>query len=209
MKLLTKSLLAVSALALVPVLASAQAQAQEVAYSDVEAVISLSAAAKKAFADMRVTYKAQYDALETRNAVLKAELNTLVVKYQADAKINANNPTLANQAKAIQDKQAAAEQEVNRLQQPIARVEQFVLEQIDTKLDGAVSAAMTKKKVALLISRQAVIKNTPGTDLTQDIVNELNVMLPGVSIVPPANWQPGQNKPGAAPAPSTPQPLGR
>ena len=63
-----------------------------------------------------------------------------------------------------------------------------------------------------IVQRGAVIKNTPGTDLTQDIVNELNTLVPSVSITPPANWQPGQNRPGAqqpaAPAPAQ-QPQGR
>ncbi len=68
---------------------------------------------------------------------------------------------------------------------------------------------MAKKKVALLLQRGAVIKNTPGTDLTQDIVNELNVLVPNVSITPPANWQAGQNRPGAQAAPAAPQPQGR
>ncbi len=212
MKTLTKTLLAASALAIAPVALTATAQAQ-VAYSDVEAVISLSQAAKTAQSQMRVTYKPQFDTLESRARVLEAEYNVLVTKFQADQRANPNNPALQTQAAAIQAKQQSVQQDLARLRQPIARVEQYVLEQIDTRLDAAVTAAMAKKRVTLLISRQAVIKNSPGTDLTQDIVTELNTLLPSVSITPPANWQPGQNRPGtgAAPAatPTTPQPTGR
>jgi Skp family chaperone for outer membrane proteins len=215
MKTLTKSLLAAAALTAAPLAMSTAAQAQ-VAYSDVEAVIGQSQAAKTASTQMQTTYKPQFDAIESRSKVLQAELNAMVVRYQADAKANPANPTLATQGKAIEAKQAAAEDEINKLRAPVARVQQYVLEQIDTRLDAAVTAAMAKKRITLLISRQAVIKNTPGTDLTPDIVAELNALLPSVSITPPAGWQPGQNRPGAAPAapgapatPPKPAPSGR
>jgi Skp family chaperone for outer membrane proteins len=203
MKTLTKMFVAASALALAPI---TPASAQSVAYTDVQQVLSMSQAAKTADQQMRVTYKATYDQIESRSRVLQAELNAMIVKYQADQKTNANNPTLATQGKAIQDKQRAAQEELGKLSDPLERVNAYVLEQIDSKLDAAVTAAMGKKKVALLLQRGAVIKNTPGTDLTQDIVTELNVLVPNVSITPPADWQPGQqNRAPAAPAQQQPQ----
>ncbi len=209
MKMLQKALLAASALALAPI---APAAAQTVAYTDVQQILGTSQAARTADQQMRVTYKANYDQIESRSRVLQAELNALVVKFQADQKANPNNPTLATQAKAIQDKQRAAQEELTKLSEPIERVNAYVLEQIDAKLDAAVTAAMAKKKVALLIQRGAVIKNTPGTDLTPDILTELNALVPSVSITPPAGWQPGQQQ-GGRPAPATgpaqQQPQGR
>ncbi len=206
MKTMTKFIVAASALALAPAVPE---MAQTVAYTDVQQVLGTSAAAKLADEQMRVTYKATYDQVESRSRVLQAELNAMIVKFQADQKANPNNPALQAQAKAIQDKQRAAQEELGRLSDPIERVNAYVLEQIDSKLDAAVTAAMAKKKVALLLQRGAVIKNTPGTDLTQDIVNELNVLVPNVSITPPANWQAGQNRPGAQAAPAAQQPQGR
>jgi Skp family chaperone for outer membrane proteins len=208
MKTMTKFFVAVSALALTP---AAPALAQTVAYTDVQQVLGTSAAAKLADQQMRVTFKTQYDQVESRSRVLQAELNAMIVKVQADQKANASDPSLQTQAKAIQEKQRAAQEELGRLSDPIERVNAYVLEQIDAKLDAAVTAAMAKKKVALLLQRGAVIKNTPGTDLTQDIVTELNALVPSVSITPPANWQPGQNRPGAQQGASAPaqQPQGR
>ena len=181
MKTMTKLIVAASALALAP---AAPAMAQSVAYTDVQQVLGSSAAAKLADEQMRVTYKATYDQVESRSRVLQAELNAMIVKFQADQKTNPNNPSLQTQAKAIQDKQRAAQEELGRLSDPIERVNAYVLEQIDTKLDAAVTAAMAKKKVALLLQRGAVIKNTPGTDLTPDILTELNALVPSVSITP-------------------------
>jgi Skp family chaperone for outer membrane proteins len=209
MKTITKAVLAASALTLAPI---APAAAQSVAYTDVEQVLDLSQAAKTAFQQMPVTYKAFYDQLESRSRVLQAELNAAVIKFEADQKANPKNPTLAAQAKAVQDKQRAAQEEVRKLSEPLERVRAYVIEQIDAKLDAAVTTAMTKKKVSLLLRREAIIKNTPGTDLTPDIVAELNILVPSVSITPPANWQPGQQQARpAGPQPAAPaqQPQGR
>lgn len=210
MKTINKMLLAASALALAPV---APAAAQSVAYTDVQQLIAQSQAARTADQQMRVTYKATYDQIESRSRVLQAELNAMIVKFQADQKTNPNNPALQTQARAIQEKQRAAQEELAKLSDPIERVNAYVLEQIEPKLDAAVSAAMAKKKVALLVQRSVVIKNTPGTDLTPDILTELNVLVPSVSITPPANWQPGQQQgapAAAAPAPAnSQQPQGR
>lgn len=212
MKMITKMLFAASALALAP---AAPAAAQSVAYTDVQQLIAQSQAARNADQQMRVTYKATYDQIESRSRVLQAELNALVVKFQADQKANPNNPTLQAQARAIQEKQRAAQEELGKLSDPIERVNAYVIEQIEPKLDTAVSAAMAKKNVSLLVQRNIVIKNTPGTDLTPDILAELNAMVPSVSITPPADWQPGQQQAprsaAAAPvsAPAKPQPQGR
>ena len=208
MKMINKMLLAASALALAPV---APAAAQSVAYSDVQQILAQSQAARTADQQMRVTYKATYDQIESRSRVLQAELNAMVVKFQADQKTNPNNPALQTQARAIQEKQRAAQEELAKLSDPIERVNAYVLEQIEPKLDAAVSAAMAKKKVALLVQRNVVIKNTPGTDLTPDILAELNVLVPSVSITPPADWQPGQQQGQrpAAPAANQQQPQGR
>jgi Skp family chaperone for outer membrane proteins len=211
MKTLMKTLVAASTLAIAPVVLPTAAQAQ-VAYSDPQAVMFQSQAWKTASTQIQTTYKAQIDALDSRSKVLQAELNAMIVRFQADQKTNPNNPALQTQAKAIQDKQNAAQQELGRLGEPVERARAYVLEQIDTKLDAAFTAAMTKKRIALVVSRAAVLKNSPGTDLTPDIVTELNAMLPAVGITPPAGWQPGgQQGPGAptAPTPPRPAPQGR
>ncbi|NCA02008.1 MAG: OmpH family outer membrane protein [Sphingomonadaceae bacterium] len=165
MKMINKMLLAASALALAPV---APAAAQSVAYSDVQQILAQSQAARTADQQMRVTYKSTYDQIESRSRVLQAELNAMVVKFQADQKTNPNNPALQTQARAIQEKQRAAQEELAKLSDPIERVNAYVLEQIEPKLDAAVSAAMAKKKVALLVQRNVVINRV--LSLLQNIV---------------------------------------
>jgi Skp family chaperone for outer membrane proteins len=211
MKTLTKTLLAASALALSPAVLSTSASAQ-VAFSDPQAVLAQSQAWKTAQGQIQTTYKAQIDAFESRSKVLQAELNAMAVRFEADQKANPNNPALQTQAKAFQDKQASAQQELGRLSEGFEKARAYALEQIDAKLDQAFTQAMAKKRITLVVSRQAVLKPTPGTDLTPDIVAELNTLVTAVGVVPPAGWQPGgQQRPGAAPAaqPARPAPQGR
>jgi Skp family chaperone for outer membrane proteins len=215
MKTLTKSLIAVSALALAPVLASTAAQAQ-VATADFDRAVQETNSFKTAMSQLQVTYKTQLDQVESRRGVLVAELNALVVRYQADQKANPNGPTIKTQENAIRAKQQAADEEVQRLSLPIARARAFVNEQYAGKLDAAVKGAMTKKKIGLVISPEAIMAIAPGNDLTPDITAELNVSVPSVNTNVPAGWQPGQAKPAtgaAAPVapvtPPKPAPQGR
>lgn len=212
MKTLTKSLLAASALVLSPLALSAPASAQ-VAYSDPQAVLAQSQAWKTAQTQIQTTYKAQIDAFELRSKVLQAELNAIAVRFEADQKANPNNPALQSQAKAFQDRQAAAQTELGRLSEGFEKARAYALEQINSRLDQAFTQAMTKKRIQLVVQRQAVLKPAPGTDLTPDIVAELNTLVPSVGIVPPAGWQPGgqQQRPGAPSAtpPARPTTQGR
>ena len=53
-------------------------------------------------------------------------------------------------------------------------------------------AAMTAKKVDLLLQPDAVLARENNVDLTDAVVVELNKILPSVTITPPAGYQPGQ-----------------
>jgi Skp family chaperone for outer membrane proteins len=208
MKTFTKAILAASAVILSPVAVSTLAQAQSVAYSDYEAMIGLSGAYKTADAQIKATYKAQSDAIDSRAKVLDAELNVMRVRLQADYKANPNNPALQAQAQAIRQKEEAGKAEIQNMSVPILRAYAYVEEQISAKLDVAVRQAMAKKRVALLVKRDVVLQDTPGMNLTPDIVAELNTLVPQVSINVPATWQPGGQSQAASPsvAPAAPTP---
>jgi Skp family chaperone for outer membrane proteins len=218
MKLITKSALAAIAFATVPMafVTSAQAQVvQGVATANYEAAVKQANAYKAAMQQMQTTYKVQIDQFNSRNGILQSELRTLYLTYQAAEKANPNSPALKTQAQAIQAKEQAGNAELQRLSMPIARVQAYVDEQFDAKLETAVRAAMKKKNVGMLLAPTAIIAIAPGNDMTPDITAELNASVPSVSINVPANWQPGgqQAQPGAprpaapaAPAPGTPAP---
>lgn len=180
-----------------PALAQAQAAASGplvpgLAVADLDGVVANSNAYRTAQQQRPTTYKPQLDQAEARRKAIVAQVTPLVEKFNRDrAAPNANQAALATQAQEVQRIQQAGEQELRTILQPVGLSEAYVQEQIADKLDAAVKAAMAKKKISLLLSPQAVTAfNNNGYNLNQDIVNELNTLIPSATLVPPAGWEP-------------------
>lgn len=162
-----------------------------VGIANLEAIVANSNAFKVAQQQRPVTYKAQYDSAEARRRQIAAQLQPLIDKFQRDrAAPNANQAALQTQAQAIQQIQDSGNQELQNLLAPVALSESYVQEQINDKLVAAVSAAMTKQKITLLLNPQAVISANNAYNLNQAILTELNTALPSAQLVPPAGWEP-------------------
>ncbi len=218
MKIMLKSVAVVGLMlaASQPALAQAQAAASGplvagIAVADLEGVVANSNAYRTAQTQRPVTYKAQIDQAETRRKAITAQLTPLVDKFNRDrAAPGANQAALQQQAQQVQQIQQAGEQELRTILQPVGYSEAYVQEQIGEKLDAAVKAAMAKKKISLLLAPQAVTAfNNNGYNLNQDIVTELNTLIPSATLVPPAGWEPrevreqrAQQQGGAAAAPA-------
>ncbi|WP_156840495.1 OmpH family outer membrane protein [Novosphingobium aquimarinum] len=220
---LAAALAAGTALTAQPVLAQATGTVvQGLAIANLDAVIANSNAFKTAETQRQTTYKAQIDQAEQRRNAISAQLNPLVTKFNTDSQAaNPNQASLQQQAATIQRMQESGQEELQRILQPVAMSRAYVTEQIEDKLDQAVKAAMGKKKVSLLLNPQAIVAvNASAYNLNQDILTELNTMIPSAQIVPPAGWEPRQIREaraqqaaaaGQAPAPAatTTQPQGR
>jgi Skp family chaperone for outer membrane proteins len=210
MKMLFKAAL----LAVAPVILAAPAMVNAQAVSNVgvanlDEAVQKSNAYVQAIAQIKTTYKPQIDQFEARTKALNAEIQPLVTAFQtAQRAPNANQQALQTQATQIQTKQQAAQQELQRLYMPVGRAQAFVEEQIVTKLDGALKAAMTKNRVTMVVRPEATISYQPTTDITAAITAELNTAVPSATITPPANWQPGGQQGAGAPA-QQPKPQGR
>lgn len=195
------------------------------AIANLDAVIVNANAYKTAETQRQTTYKAQLDQAKSRNDALNAQLKPLADKFNADRQAaKPNQAALEQQAAAIQRLQESGQAELQRIVQPVALSRAYTQEQIEDKLDQAVKNAMAKKKISLLLSPQAVLAvNNNAYNLNQDILNELNTLLPSAQLVPPAGWLPREARqqqaqqgqqaaPAAAtpaPAPATRQPSGR
>ena len=193
-KIIAASALAIAALSVSPLLsAPAIAQAKSVALADVRVAASRSNAFTVASQQIQTTYKAQIDQQETRGQTLQAELNVLVAKYNEEAKKTPQNQAaLQAAAKAVQDKRQSASAELNKIGEPVDLAIAYVEDQISVRMNEAIRAAMTAKKVDLLLQPDAVLARDPSTDITDAVVTELNRILPNVSITPPAGYKPGQ-----------------
>lgn len=197
--------------ALAPV-ASAQA-VQGLGVADLDDAVAKSNAAVLAANQIKITHKATIDAVEARTTVLNNEYRTMVQAYQtAQRAPTPNEAALKQQAAAIQKKQQDAQAELQTMARPYTLAEAYAMEQIRAKLEQAVRSAMTKKRVSVLLQPNALILPAPSADITNDIVTELNALVPNVSITPPAGWPnnlPGGPAPAGAPAKPAAQPQSR
>lgn len=193
-KIFAASALAIAGLSVSPMFAApAAAQARAVAVADVRASLARSNAFTVASQQIETTYKATIDQQQTRGQTLQAELNVLVARYNEEAKKTPQNQAaLQAAAKAVQDKRQAASVELNQIGAPVDLALAYVEDQISLRMNEAIKAAMTAKKVDLLLNPDAVLARENNVDITDAVVTELNRILPNVSITPPAGYQPGQ-----------------
>ncbi len=206
---------------------------QGIAVANLQAAVSNTDAFRVAQQQRPVTYKPQYDQAQARGNALEAQIKPMIDRFNA-ARQGTMTPALQTQlqtqARAIQDLQEKGKQEIQQILLPVALSEAFVNEQIEDKLDQAVQKAMEKSRVTLLLQPGAVLARANAYDLTDEIVAELNTLLPTAQLVPPQGWEPreirearaqqaAQQAPrpaaAAAPAPAAPakpagpQPEGR
>ncbi len=169
--------------------------ANGVAVANRDFIVGSSNAFKNGMVQMQTTYKAQFDQVKARRAAIRAQIKPLADKFIADRK--APNPvtaTLQAEYAQIQQIQQQGQQELEQLIEPVNLAKQYVLEQILAKLDDATQAAMTKRKVTLVLDAQSVLKRDTSYSLDQDVIDQLNLIIPQVSVTPPAGWLPRQQR---------------
>lgn len=219
-----KTIIKAAALALAPmtaiVLISAPAAAQSktgIAVADLQRAVATSSAYTTARTQIQTTYKAQIDSFTARKNAIDADLKAKGAALETAMKAAGNKPTPAiqTQYEAYQKAGQNGQAELQRMGQPIALANAYVEEQISAKLSDALKSAMTKAKVDLILAPDATVSYQPTVDITQQVVTELNALVPSVGITPPAGWQPGgargqaQTPAAAAPANPSQQPSSR
>jgi len=174
-----------------PTAAVAQVTTPGVAIANPSAVVGASSAFQTAQSQRPTTYKPQIDQANARKTQIEAQLKPLIDKLQADSKVaNPNRAALQQQYEQIQQIEQAGQAEIQKILEPLNLSQQYVLEQIGDKLDAATQAAMDKKKITLVLDSQGVIKAGQTYNLNQDILAELNKLIPSAQLVPPAGWLP-------------------
>lgn len=184
-------LASIAVAAIAPTAATAQSVVSGIAIANPPAVVAASEAYKVSQQQRPVTYKPQIDQANARKTQIEAQLRPLITKLEADSKVaSPNRASLQQQYEQIQQIQQAGEAEIQKILEPLNLSQQYVLEQIGDKLDAATQAAMDKKKITVVLDSQAVIKAGQAYNLNQDILAELNKMIPSAQLVPPAGWLP-------------------
>lgn len=175
--------------------ASAPANA---AVADFTAAVTRTNAFTTARTQIQTQFKTQIDAYSAKRQPYEAELARMRQEIETLQRTPSTPPaTLQAKATAFQARGQAIQTELAPLSAPFERPLAYVEEQVSAKLEQAVRAAMAQKRVTILVQPQALLYALPTADITQDIVTQLNTLVPTATTTVPANWQPGQQ--GAAP----------
>lgn len=226
MKQLLKPVLALGLMTASAAALTAPVAAQQVAPGvgvvNLPAVVANSAAFQAAQAQRPTTFAAQIQQAETRRQQIAAQLQPMMDKFNTDRQAaSPDRGALQQQAAQIQQIEQSGQRELQQILAPVAASQAYVQEQIEDKLDEAVQAAATKKGVTLILdaAQGQVIFAAANYNLTQDVLSELNTLLPAAQLVPPQGWVPREVRQQAeaqaaaqaaqGTAPTTQQPTGR
>lgn len=176
-------------------LVEAPAAAQElktVGVVDLPYVMAQSSAYKNAEQLRPQTYKQYYDQAKTRSDQLKAQIQPMADKLQADSKLpNADRAKLQQQYATIQQLEQNGQNELQQIMAPVILSQDYVQEQINDKLAQAVENAAKAKSVSLILNRDnVVVYRAASYDMNQAVIDELNRLLPVAQLVPPPGWLP-------------------
>ncbi|WP_287978276.1 OmpH family outer membrane protein [Sphingomonas sp.] len=190
------SLAALAGAAAALVAGGAMAQTAGIATVQPDAVILSAKAFDAANQQISTTYKSQLDQASQQQTALNTQLRALLDTNKdgqvSQAELQAAqtpNSAIGNQVRAAQEK---AEPQIESLQRPATLAQAYAIEQISQKYDAALRAVVTAKKINIVLTPGAIQYAPASTDVTRDVIAEIDRSTPTVPVTPPANWQPTQ-----------------
>jgi outer membrane protein len=172
--------------ALIPAAAQAQALPPAiVAVVDVDRVRSTCNACRTAIA----TLKSQATAQETREKTLSTPLQTEGQSIQtAINALNGKEPdaALKTRAQTFQTRLQQAQDEATRGRQQLQANQQYIVKQIDDKLNPIFSQVMQRRGANILVEQGATLATATTVDVTNDVLAALNASLTTISTTAPA-----------------------
>ncbi len=188
---MTKILFAAALAATMLVPAAAQAQAipgAVVAVADVDRVTAECNACKTAIAALR----SQATALQAREKALAdplaAEQKSIQTAIDALAG-KAPDAALENRMKAWQTRQQQAAAELQRSQGQLQRNQQYIQQQVATKLGPIYQQVMQRRGANILVDSNVTLATATSIDVTNDVLSALNAALPTIATTAPAQTQ--------------------
>lgn len=198
MKTITKTSLAALAGASVALLGTAAAaQTGGIATAQPDAAILSAKAFATANQTISTQFKTQLDQANTQQTELRNQIRT-ILDTNKDGQVSqaelqagqAQGSALGNQVRAAETK---AQPAIDALNAPALKAQAYALEQIAQKYDPALQAVVAAKKINLVLAPNAVQYAPAATDVTRDVIAEIDRTTPTVTTTAPANWQPSQD----------------
>jgi Skp family chaperone for outer membrane proteins len=174
---------------------SASAQVSGIATADITRAIINAKALSTAYQQIGTTYAANATQIQAKQKEMQAIQKQMDTNKdnnldQAEMDAAANAKTPAYQALV------AKEDEINKLQEPAVKAQIYAIELIDDKYAAAQQQVITAKKISVILAPDAFLWAPPSVDVTGDLTNALNALVPAVAVTPPANWQPRRRSVG-------------
>ena len=185
--LITASLIASAA---IPAAAQAQAlPAAVVAVVDVDRVRTTCNACKTAIATLQSQATAQNNRAKALGAPLDTEKQSIQTAINA---LNGKEPDAALKARAnaFETKVQQAQEEVSRGQQQLQANQQYIIKQIDDKLNPIFSQVMQRRGANILLEQGATLAAASAVDVTTDVLTALNASLTTIQTTAPAPARP-------------------
>jgi Skp family chaperone for outer membrane proteins len=172
--------------------AAARAQALPsaiVAVVDVDRVRTTCNACRTAIA----TLKSQATAEDAREKALVTPLQAEQKSIQAavDA-LNGKKPDAALEARAktFQTRYQEAQEQAARGREQLQANQQYIIKQIDDRLNPIFSQVMQRRGANILVEQNATLATATSVDVTNDVLAALNSALPSIATTAPAPAQP-------------------
>jgi Skp family chaperone for outer membrane proteins len=174
------------AAAIMPAAAQAQAlPAAVVAVVDVDRVRSSCNACKTAIAALQSQATAQENREKALSTPLQAEGQSIQTAINA---LNGKEPdaALKQRAEAFQTKLQQAQETATRGRQQLQANKEYILKQIDDKLNPIFSQVMQRRGANILVEQGATLATSTNVDVTNDVLTALNAALPSIATTAPA-----------------------
>lgn len=176
-------------LAAVATPASAQVEGR-IATADISRAIIGTNALQTAYNQIGTTYAAQIEQRTTK----QQELTTLLQPFDTNSNGQLEESELGGVQSSPNFQQIQTlEQEVAGLTNQVNAARVFAVEQIFAQYPAALSEVAQQQQVVAVVVPESLQFAAEGADITQLITNSLNVKIPSVQIVPPANYRPNAN----------------
>ncbi|ABC62856.1 OmpH family outer membrane protein [Erythrobacter litoralis] len=167
------------------VAAPATAQVAGIATSSPEATILQSQARINAYQQISQTYATQIQQIGTA----RQELQTLQQGLDTNNDRNVTQAEIDAQP-AVWQQVEAKQAQIDQLSQPIVMAQYYVIEQLLGRYGEAQQQVIQQKNIQIMLAPEAFQYAADGANVTPDILNALNTLVPSVNTTPPAGYQP-------------------
>jgi len=182
-------LLSITALALSAGMAvPAAAQVNGIGVTEPAIAIAGSQALRTAYQQIGTTFQAQRTQLDQ----LQGQRDTLMRQFDTngDGQLSEAEQTAAQANTTAVQQLQTLEQTINQTRAPINLAQVYVIEQIALQYGNAMQQVVTAGNISLVLTPQSVVYAADAVDVTDEIVAQLNTLVPTVATSVPAGWQP-------------------